>query len=108
MPEMPSFCLMAKASGSMKSAKSNGDNGYPCLVALFRVNDLDICPSVITNAEGVLYRILIELMKWEPKPKWFKEMKKKGQPTLPNTFSASRVKVMAGYLMSISVLVLYR
>ena len=64
---MLSFCLMAKASGSMKSAKSNGDNGRPCLVPVFRLDDLDNCPLVITDAEGVLYRILIQLME----PKWF-------------------------------------
>lgn len=62
MPEMLSFCLMAVLSGSMKSAKSNGDNGHPCLVPLARLNDLDICRSVITDAEGVLYRILIQLI----------------------------------------------
>lgn len=57
------FCLMAEASGSMKSAKRSDDNGHPCLVLLFRVKDLDIKLLVITNVEGELYRILIQLVK---------------------------------------------
>ncbi len=63
MPEMLSVCLMAEASGSMKSTKSSDDNGHPCLVPLFRLNDLDISALVITDAEGVLYRVLIQLVK---------------------------------------------
>lgn len=47
----------------MKSPKSNGDNGHPCLIPLFRVNDLYSFPLMITDAEGVLYRLLIQLMK---------------------------------------------
>lgn len=42
---MLSFCLMAEASVSMKSAKSNGDNGH-LLVRLFRLNDLDVNLSI--------------------------------------------------------------
>lgn len=68
----------AETSGSMKGTKSNGDNKHPCLVPLFGLNDLDICPFVIMDA-GVLYRIVIQV---KLKPKWFKDMNRKGQLTL--------------------------
>lgn len=77
---------MAEASGSMNSAKRSGDNGHPCLVPLLRVKDLDIRPLVITDAKGELYRILIQLVKLGPKPKWLREVKRKGHPTLSRLF----------------------
>lgn len=101
------FCLMAEASGSMNSAKRSGDNGHPRLVPLFRMKDLDISPLVITDAEGELYRILIQLVKWGPKPKWLREVKRKGHPTLSNAFSVSKVNTMAGYWIFVSVLFVY-
>lgn len=36
----------------MSSAKSNGDNGHPCLVPLFKVKPVVILPFVVIDAEG--------------------------------------------------------
>lgn len=56
---MLSFSIIA---GYMKSASSNGDDGHSHPVPLFdEMNDLDICLLVITDAESVLYRSLIQL-----------------------------------------------
>lgn len=52
---MSSVCLMAETRSSMKSARRDDD--YPYLVPLFKLNGLDICPLVITDTVGVLYRI---------------------------------------------------
>ena len=49
---------MAETRGPIKSAKRAGDNGHPCLVPQFKLNELDICPLVITDAVEVLYNIL--------------------------------------------------
>lgn len=40
------FSLFAVASVSMNNAKSNGDNGHPCIVPLSKVNCLKIYPLV--------------------------------------------------------------
>lgn len=98
---------MAEASGSMNCAKKSGDNGRPCLVPLFRVKYLDINPSVTTDAEGQLYRILIQLVEWGPKPKWLREVESKGHLTLSNAFSACKVNAMAGYWILVYVLFVY-
>lgn len=77
------FCLMADASGSMKSAKrSEHNNRHPCLVPISRLNDLDIFPLKVTNADCVLYKILIQLIKCGPGLNSFKDVLRKGQPTL--------------------------
>ena len=48
---------MALLSCSMTSAKSNGDNGHPCLVPLVRLNDIEFFLLVTKDAEDVLNRI---------------------------------------------------
>lgn len=53
---------MAEASGSMNNAKRSGDNGHPCLVPLLRFRSV-FSLLVITDAEGELYTILIQLVK---------------------------------------------
>lgn len=49
---------MSATNGSMKMRES----GHPCLVPVYSVKGCDVCPFVMTVAEGAVYSILIQLI----------------------------------------------
>ena len=46
------FWRMAAARGSIKIVNNEGESGHPCLVPLCNVKFCDVCPLVMTVAEG--------------------------------------------------------
>ena len=85
---------MAIAKGSMKMVNKEGESGHPCLVPLCSVNLCDVRPLVVTVAEGEVYRILIQLINYSPKPNFCNVVKRIVQFTLSKAFSASKVAMM--------------
>ncbi len=99
IPLMSGFWRMAAAKGSMKLVRESekereGESGHPCLVPLCSVKLCDVSPLVVTVAEGIVYKILIQLINDSPKPNFCNVVNKKFQLTLSKAFSASKVTIM--------------
>lgn len=104
---------IASARGSSASAKSKGLKGQPCLVPLWGSKACEIMLFVVTEALGLVYKSLTQLINILPKPKASRVENKYCHSTLSNAFSASKERTAAGegafwevHMMSIKRLIL--
>lgn len=94
-PSVSSFLLILTASGSIHKAKIKGESGSPCLVPLLSSKGLDSILLILTWAFEIPYIACNQEMKMLLKPKLQQVSKMKGQATLSNAFSATRVSMRA-------------